>query len=57
MFLVINMAFADLMLGAVALSLYVCLFVGRPYQLWTNEAHLSLNIFAKSSKPFLASCH
>ena len=45
MFLVINMAFSDVMLGAVALSFYVCLFVGRPYQLWTNEAHLSLNIF------------
>ena len=39
------MAFADVMLGALALPLYVYISVGRPYQLWTNEAHLSLLIF------------
>ena len=45
MFLVINMAFADLMLGAVALPLHVYLNVGPPCQLWTYEAHVSWEIF------------
>ena len=45
MFLVINMAFADVMLGAVSLPLYLYLYVGPPYQLWTSEAHVSLDIF------------
>ena len=34
LFLVMNMALADIMFGAVALPLYVCLIVGPDYQLW-----------------------
>ena len=36
LFLVMNMAFADLMLGAFTLPFYI-FFVGRYYQLWTAE--------------------
>ena len=35
LFLVMNIALADVMLGAVALPLYVYLVVGPYYQLWT----------------------
>ena len=47
MFLVINMAFADVMLGAGALPLYVYLSIGHPYKLWTStyEARVSLVFF------------
>ena len=45
LFLVINMTFADAMLGAVTLPLYVFLLVGPSYQLWTYEGHSSLDIF------------
>ena len=38
LFLVMNMALADVMLGAVALPLYVYLIVGPDYQLWTAKA-------------------
>ena len=38
LFLVMNMALADVMLGAVALPLYVYLIVGPYYQLWTAKA-------------------
>ena len=33
LFLVVNMAFADVMLGAVSLPFFVFLVVGLPYQL------------------------
>ena len=38
LFLVMNIALADVMLGAVALPLYVYLVVGPYYQLWTAKA-------------------
>ena len=47
MFLVVNMAFADVMLGAVALSLYIYLSLGAWYQLWANESHIFLSIFCQ----------
>ena len=37
LFLVMNMALADVMLGAVSLPLFVYLFVGPKYQLWTAK--------------------
>ena len=41
-----NMALADVMLGAVALPLYVYLIVGPDYQLWTAKAaHKSIFYF------------
>ena len=46
LFLVMNMAFADVMLGAEALPLYVYLIVGPDYHLWTAEAaHKSIFYF------------
>ena len=36
LFLVINMAFADLMLGAVTLPIYIY-DVGREFKVWTNR--------------------
>ena len=46
LFLVMNMALADVMLGAVALPLYVYLIVGPDYQLWTAKAaHKSIFYF------------
>ena len=45
LFLVMNMALADVMLGAVALPLYY-LIVGHDYQLWTAKAtHKSIFYF------------
>ena len=41
LFLVINMAFADVMLGTVALPLYIYLSSAVWYRLWVNEAHVS----------------
>ena len=38
LFIVVNMALADMVLGAVALPLYVYLIVGPDYQLWTARA-------------------
>ena len=37
LFLVINMAFADVMLGALTLPMYVYLSVGPTYQLWAKN--------------------
>ena len=45
LFLVINMAFADLMLGAVSVPFYIY-FTGGYYQLWTIEMTTSLLIFS-----------
>ena len=46
LFLVMNMATADVMLGAVALPLYVYLIVGPYYnQLWTAKANTSMLYF------------
>ena len=45
LFLVMNMALADVMLGAVSLPLYVYLIVGPYYQLWTAKANTSMLYF------------
>ena len=47
LFLVINMAFSDAMLGTVCLPLYVYLIVGPVFQLWENayELQMRLDIF------------
>ena len=46
LFIVVNMALADMVLGAVALPLYVYLIVGPDYQLWTAKAaHKSIFYF------------
>ena len=47
LFLVINMAFSDAMLGAVCLPLYVYLIAGPAFQLWENayELQMRLDIF------------
>ena len=45
LFLVMNMALADVMLGAVALPLYVYLIVGPYYQLWTAKANTFMLYF------------
>lgn len=44
LFLVINMALADLMIGALSLPLYIYFYVGDVYQLWnvTIETPYSL---------------
>ena len=42
--LVINMAFADAILGAVAMPLYVYLWIGPPFWLWNYKEKLSLDI-------------
>ncbi len=47
LFLVINMAFADLMLGAVTLPIYIY-DVGASYQLWTGGWTIFLSIFYMS---------
>ncbi len=47
LFLVINMAFADLMLGTVPLPIYIY-SVGAYYQLWTGGSMMSLYIFFMS---------
>ncbi len=44
LFLVINMAFADLMLGSLSLPIYIY-DVGSYFQLWTGELSRSLRIF------------
>ncbi|XP_078363727.1 adenosine receptor A3-like [Oculina patagonica] len=44
LFLVINMAFADLMLGSLSLPIYIY-DVGSYFQLWTGEMSRSLRIF------------
>lgn len=44
LFLVINMAFADLMIGAVVLPIYINL-VGASFQLWTGERMMVWSIF------------
>jgi len=49
LFLVMNIALADVMLGAVALPLYVYLIVGPDYQLWTviaKAAQKSIFLFS-----------
>ena len=45
LFLVMNMALADLTLGAVSLPLYVYLIVGPYYQLWTAKANTYMLYF------------
>lgn len=45
LFLVINMAFADLMIGAVCLPLYVYFYVGDVYQLWNVQLETPWRIF------------
>ena len=45
LFLVINMAFADLMLEAVSIPIYV-FFTGPRYELWTVRIHWCLFIFS-----------
>ena len=42
--LVINMAFADTILGAVSMSLYVYLWIGPTFWLWNCKEKLSLDI-------------
>lgn len=44
LFLVINMTFADVMLGAMTLPFYIYRFGGY-YQLWTQKVQIPLNIF------------
>ena len=44
LFLVINMAFADLMLGTASLPIYIY-GVGRRFQLWKGGSPMSLSIF------------
>ena len=44
LFLVINMAFADLMLGALSLPLYIY-YLGAEYQLWMRSVNIILNYF------------
>ena len=43
--LVINMAFADVMLGAVSLPLYIYLWIGPHFNLWSFKASLELLFF------------
>ena len=38
-YLVFNMAFADVLLGAVSLPLFTYLSIGPDYQLWRSNAH------------------
>ena len=45
LFLVVNMALADVMLGAVSLPLYVYLFIGPYHLLWTAKADTSMLYF------------
>ena len=45
LFLVMNMALADVMLGAVSLPLYVYLIVGPYYPLWTAKENTSMLYF------------
>ena len=45
LFLVMNMALADVMLGAVSLPLYVYFFVGPYHLLWTTKANTSMLYF------------
>ena len=47
LYLVFNMAFADLMLGAVTLPIYTY-YIGHYYQLWSGDYPFSLNIFFTS---------
>ena len=44
LFLVINMAFADLMLGILLLSIYIY-YVGYSFELWKGGWPVSLSIF------------
>ena len=44
-FLVMNMALADVMLGAVSLPLYVYFFIGPYHLLWTAKANTSMLYF------------
>ena len=45
LFLVMNMALADVMLGAVSLPLYVYFFIGPYHLLWTAKANTSMLYF------------
>ena len=44
LFLVMNMAFADLMLGTISVPFYIY-FVGDAYQLWTAKFGFQENLF------------
>ena len=55
LFLVINMAFADL-LGAVTLTFYIYAVVGDAYQLYTDSKAADRDFFYNYSSCFLA-CH
>ena len=52
LFLVMNMAFADLMLGAFAVPFYIY-FVGDTYQLWTAKFGLNVMVFRCIDNIFL----
>ena len=45
LFLIINMAFADLIVGAVSQPGYIYLYLGNYYRLWTAEVHMLVHIF------------
>ncbi|XP_020628784.1 beta-1 adrenergic receptor-like [Orbicella faveolata] len=53
LFLVINMAFADLMLGILSLPIYIY-NVGRSFQLWNGGWSMSLSIFYKIVDTFFS---
>ena len=53
LFLVINMAFADLMLGILSLPIYIY-NVGRSFQLWNGGWSMSLPIFYPIVDTFLS---
>ena len=45
LFFVFNMAFADLMIGALSLPSYIYFYVGNQFMLWEAKVDLSLDIF------------
>ena len=53
LFLVINMAIADLMIGAASLPIYIY-SVGLHHQLWTGRYPISLGIFSAILRIFLS---
>ena len=53
LFLVINMAFSDLMIGAASLPIYIY-SVGLHYQLWTGRWPIALGIFSVILNSFLS---
>ena len=53
LYLVINMAFADLVLGTLTLPVYIY-FVGLYYQLWTSRWSIALDILSSNHTIFLS---